>query len=131
MARSALSGAFERALGPTDADGAARIAAMTATVMSFLARAQAILRVAGDVQARTARLLHRPPPARAVTLADLNLHNLLMADDVRTLPFLPDEIGAVFGLDIQVDAESIAITDLGAAPAARSVPHSIDALSIE
>ncbi len=80
-------------------------------LMDFLLRGQRIVAVAENIQARTAALLHRPKPAHRLTLAQLNLHNVLMGLDVRTVPFLPEEISALMGIDIRVDADAIQITD--------------------
>jgi len=59
------------------------------------------------VQAETAKLLGRAAPAHPLTLAQLNLHNVLMGEDIRSLPFLPNEIADLFGLSIHVDAQEI------------------------
>lgn len=82
----------------------------SAAIMRFLVLGQQVVALAESVQAQTARLLHRPEPAHRLTLAQLNLHNVLMGEDLRSLPFLPTEISAVFGIDIHVDAETIQIS---------------------
>lgn len=80
-----------------------------AAVIAFLQRARRIVALTEAIQSRTARLLHRPAPGRSLSLQDINLHNVLMGEDVRSVPFLPDELGTLLGLSIHVDARSIAI----------------------
>jgi hypothetical protein len=80
------------------------------SIMDFLARAQRIVAHAETIQAGTARLLRRPAPAHRLTLAQLNLHNVLMGEAIRTVPFLPAEITALFGVDVHVDAGTIEIS---------------------
>ncbi len=96
--------------------------AIAAEFYDFLLRGQQIVRLTERVQADTARLLHRPAPAHRLTLAHLNLHNVLMGEDVRSLPFLPAEIASLFDIDIHVDAETILITPRPPAPAPRHSP---------
>jgi hypothetical protein len=97
--------------------------AFAAEFFDFLQRGQRIVALAEQVQAQTARLLCRPAAAHRLTLAQLNLHNVLMGEDIRSLPFLPYEIASLFGLDIHVDAEAIAIKPR---PEARTSSHSPD-----
>jgi len=85
-----------------------------AAIMDFLGSAQAILKLAEDIQYHTNQLLARPQPQRPVTLADINLHNLLLGKDQRSLPFLPDELSRLFGIEIRVDANSIEIRERAA-----------------
>ncbi|MBB6125029.1 hypothetical protein [Sphingobium subterraneum] len=82
-----------------------------AIVMGFLARGQRIVALAERIQRDTAALLHRPAPSHRLTLRHLNLHNVLMGEDVRTVPFLPDELARLFGVEIHVDAETIEIRE--------------------
>ena len=86
-------------------------------VCDFLQRAQAIIGLTETVQRQASRLLHRPEPLRALTLADFNLHNVLMGEDVRSVPFLPAELGELLNLSIEVDARSIRIAPRAQRPA--------------
>lgn len=92
-----------------------------AEIEHFLQVAQRVVARAERVQAEVARLLGRPAPAHRLTLDHLDLHNALLGDDVRSLPFLPRQIGKLFGLAIHVDAGSIQISR---AAKAASSPHS-------
>ena len=92
--------------GPGQADLTGRFAA---TVMEFLQRGQRAVALAEGVQARTAAHLCRTEPRVKLTLADLNLHYVLMGEDQRSVPFLPAEIGKLLGVDIAVDAATIVI----------------------
>ncbi|MDE2403160.1 MAG: hypothetical protein KGM17_00400 [Sphingomonadales bacterium] len=96
-------------------------AAFAETVMDFLRRGQRTVAIASAIQARTRALLARPHPRAELTLADLNLHNVLMGEDQRSVPFLPGEIGRLLGLDIAVDARAITIHPR---PEAGGAPHS-------
>lgn len=100
---AALQGAFERVVSPQTARDLAE------TVCDFLQRGQRILAVASELQAQQRLHLNRPVPRAALTLADLNLHNVLMGADVRSVPFLPDELAEVLDIDIAVSAQSIQI----------------------
>jgi len=103
--RAALLAAIARELGERP-----QVQALGEAIMQFLVRGQRIVALAEDIQAGTASLLHRPAPAHRLTLAHLNLHNVLMGEDIRTVPFLPAEIAGLFGVDIHVDAAAITIT---------------------
>jgi hypothetical protein len=78
-----------------------------AEIEAFLALGQRVVACATRVQAETAQLLGRAAPAQRLTLAHLNLHNVLMGEDIRSLPFLPNEIADLFGVSIHVDDEKI------------------------
>lgn len=81
-------------------------------VMHFLKQGQRIVALTEASQERLRQLLRRPTAKAPLTLADLNLHNILMGEDTRSVPFLPDELGQILGLWIAVDAHSIAIAPL-------------------
>jgi hypothetical protein len=83
----------------------------SAIVMEFLQRGQKIVALTEQIQAKTGALLHRAKPAHRLTLAQLNLHNVLVGENLRTVPFLPNEIASLFSIDIHVDAETITIQD--------------------
>ena len=80
-----------------------------AIVLDFFERSQRIIALAEAVQARTAALLQRSRPAHQLTLAQINLHNVLMGPDMRSVPFLPDELEQLLGVGISVDAQTIRI----------------------
>ncbi|NLR70037.1 hypothetical protein HGI47_03990 [Novosphingobium sp. ERN07] len=85
-------------------------AAFADQVVVFLTIARNIVALAEAIQARTAKLLQRGEPADRLTLQNINLHNILMGADQRSVPFLPDELGELFDLHIHVDAQTIEIT---------------------
>jgi hypothetical protein len=116
-ARLALREAVAARLG-----AGARTDDFAAAILDFLARGQRIVAEAEIIQADTAALLHRPAPAHRLTLAQLNLHNVLMGEDIRTVPFLPAELAVLFDVDIHVDAESITISRRPAAAASSHSP---------
>ena len=114
---AALSAAARARLG----DGV-QADAFVAIVMEFLSRGQQVVALAERIQARTARHLHRPAPTHRLTLAHLNLHNVLMGEEIRSVPFLPDELAAQFDIDIHVDACAITIRPRPSAAASRNSP---------
>jgi hypothetical protein len=83
----------------------------SAILMEFLLRGQKIVALVEQIQAETRELLYRNEPAHRLTLEQLNLHNVLVGEDLRTVPFLPNEIASLFGVDIHVAAETIRIQD--------------------
>jgi hypothetical protein len=107
-----------QAIGTTLGKGNSQLAeSLAAEIIAFLLLGQLVIAGTDRVQAETARLLGRPAPTHRLTLDQLNLHNVLMGADVRSLPFLPDEIGRCFGISIDVNADTIAIREpVAAAP---------------
>jgi len=105
-ARSMLFGAIARTL---KSDRAQLADELTGIIMEFLLRTQSVLREASDVQARINRLLGRPAPGRAFTAADIDVHNLLLGVESRRLPYLIDELGDMFAIDITIYPDDIAI----------------------
>lgn len=96
---------------------------LAAEIMHFLSVGQRVVALAEQVQAQTGQLLHRPEASHRLTLTQLNLHNVLMGEDLRSLPFLPHEIGNLFGLDIHVDARTIEIKPRHSAEASSHSPY--------
>ena len=85
-----------------------------------------IVALAGEIQARTAQVLARPQPGHRLSLQHVNLHNVLMGEDMRSVPFLPDELRRLLGVAIHVDAGSIEIVR-GEAPAPSHSPARVPA----
>jgi hypothetical protein len=79
--------------------------------MDFLQRGQRIVALAESIQAETSALLRRPSPSHGLSLQQLNLHNVLMGEDVRTVPFLLNELSSLLGIAIHVDAGAIEIRE--------------------
>lgn len=105
--RDMLAAAVSRHLVQADGD---LVRNFTDAVMGFLTCARNIVALAEAIQSQTACVLRRPDPAHSLTLQHINLHNILMGADQRSVPFLPDELGALFDLTIHVDAQSIEIS---------------------
>jgi len=105
-----------------DSEGLASLFA--GVVLRFLRRGQATVALVETIQTRTAALLGRAAPKHRLTLGHLNLHNVLMGEDQRSVPFLPDEIARLLGVEIHVDAETIEIglRHAAAAPSHSSTP---------
>ena len=113
-AHAALAGAIAARLPGEDP----RLASdLSEIIVAFLERARLALGEIEAVQNEQGRLLSRAAPAAGLTLDDLNLHNLLMGADVRSVPFLSDELLALFGVTITVTAQGIAIASDAADPA--------------
>lgn len=96
----------------------ALVDAFAGIVVEFLIRARNIIALAETIQAEVARVLHRPRPATPLKLGDIQLYNVLMGADQRSVPFIPDELADLFNLRIEVDARHIAI-----APDDRQASH--------
>jgi len=96
------------------------------TVLAFLERAQRIVALAEEIQARNGRVLARPAPGHRLSLQHVNLHNVLMGEDMRSVPFLPDELRRLLGVAIEVDACSIQIVR-GELPAPSHSPDRVPA----
>ncbi|HEY0683276.1 MAG TPA: hypothetical protein VGD45_13165 [Steroidobacter sp.] len=108
----------ERFLGIEGADDAA-IARMTAVLMDYFRREQAIVRASDEIQQHINRLLGRERPSRALTGSDLAIHYRLL-ESVYTaehlasaggrLPYLVDELEDQLQLRIVVTGEAIDIS---------------------
>lgn len=111
-ARSIVAAALRGAVaaGAASANVGDGIDAIADGLCRFLARSRNVLAASLRVQSRINRLLGRPAPQRAFTLADADVHNRLQAVDRRPVPFLLDELQALFDLDIHVDASRIDVT---------------------
>jgi hypothetical protein len=107
-ARAAMHAAVERRLGPC-----AAVAPIADEALRFFAQTRAVLRVALPLQERINRLLGRPAPTRPFTADDLDQHNRLQGNTERRVPYLLDEIRALFDVRIEIDADRV---DVFAAP---------------
>lgn len=95
------------------------LAALGQALVDFILREQAVLRLATSVQARINTLLGRMPPTRPFDSADIDIHNQLQGALSRRLPYLLDELEALFGMAVTLDADAIHIhTRDGNAPRA-------------
>lgn len=104
--RAALEAAILRHFGGGHPDLARDCADI---LTDFLLRTRNIIALAEAIQHQVAGVLQRPAPARGLTLHDVNLYNVLMGADQRSVPFLPDELGQLFDLRVHVDADRIEI----------------------
>jgi hypothetical protein len=91
------------------------VLALSARVMDFLLRTQAVLRAAAAAQSDINRLLGREQPKRALSAADLNVYLLMQRLDSGSLPYLIDELERLLGVHIDLDMDSLAITGWGGA----------------
>jgi hypothetical protein len=117
-ARAALAAAITARLG---AGSAALAAELANSVMAFLASARAALGLAEASQARLAAVLERAPPSHGLSLDHVNLYNVLLGEDQRSVPYLPAELATLFAVQITVDACQIQIAR-GPARAPRHSP---------
>jgi hypothetical protein len=88
---------------------------LSAGVMDFLLRIQAVLRTAVAAQSHINRLLGREQPRRAITAADINAYNIMQGPNLRRLAYLIDELERLFGIRIDLDPDRLAITRRGPA----------------
>lgn len=104
--------------GIRGADDAA-IARMTAVLMDYFRREQAIVRASAEIQQNINRLLGRQPPSRPLTGTDLAIHYRLLeavytAEHLATvgghLPYLTDDLEDQLQLRIVVTGDAIDIS---------------------
>lgn len=93
-----------------DETSKALVVDLSACVMDFLLRSQAVLYTAGAVQNDINRLLGREQPKRAFSAADINVYNLMQGSDPARLPYLIDELERLLGIHIDLDMDSLMIT---------------------
>jgi hypothetical protein len=79
------------------------------TILDFLLREQAVLRLGSEIQREINVHLGRPQPGRAFSGRDVDVHNILQGAEQRRLPYLLDELEAAFGLIIEVDGGSLIV----------------------
>jgi hypothetical protein len=78
---------------------------------------QAIVLVACSVQENVNALLGRPQARRPFEARQMDIHNLLQAQEDRRLPYLEDELEEALGIRIRVSQDGIDITEPSAMPA--------------
>jgi hypothetical protein len=83
---------------------------LSACIMEFLLRQQAILRVAIAVQHQVNLFLGRKPPDRAINAGDLHVFNLMQGPDPGRLPVLIDELERLLDIHIHINMNCLAIT---------------------
>jgi hypothetical protein len=88
---------------------------VSARIMDFLLREQAVLRTATAVQNDINRLLGREQPIRTISAADINVHNLMQGFDPDRLPYLIDELERLLGIQIDLDMDHLKISRKDAA----------------
>ncbi|HJS85227.1 MAG TPA: hypothetical protein VJ779_07180 [Acetobacteraceae bacterium] len=89
---------------------------LSARVMDFLLREQAVLRTGAAVQSDINRLLGREQPKRAIRAADIKVYNVMLGPDLDHLPHLIDELERLLGLRIELDRNSLTIAGRDTAP---------------
>ncbi len=82
-------------------------------LMHHFLHAQAVVRVAGEAQAEINRLLGRTPPPQPFRVADIDIYVQLVGLLEGRVPFLPDELARVHGLQVDIDCSAVSITDTG------------------
>ena len=116
--------------GTCETDAAERCRkAWIACLMHYFRQARAVVRTACAVQVRTNHLLGRAAPAQPFRAADIDLYVQLVGQTEGRVPFLLDELGRIFAMHIDIDADVIAIHDTTVPAAADPVPPSIDTVS--
>jgi hypothetical protein len=102
-----LAERLQQRYGRADGSDSADTRALRDTLMDFLLQMQAVLRVAGEAQARLNRHLGRPAPQRLFTSDDLHLHHRLLGSEPPRLPYLMHEIESWLDARLVVDADAV------------------------
>ena len=84
---------------------------LSARIMDFLLREQAMLRAAVAAQRIVNRHLGRKQPDRALSAADLNVHSFNLGYDLDHLPDLTSELEELLRLHIELDVSWLAIAN--------------------
>lgn len=80
-----------------------------ACLLRYFEQAQAVVRVACEVQGRINRLLGRAAPAQRFGVADIDIYVQLVGMTEARVPFLLDELEKVFGMRVEIDSDAVAI----------------------
>jgi hypothetical protein len=94
---------------PQDEASEALVHELSARIMDFLLREQAVLRAAATAQHLVNRHLGRKQPDRVLTTADLNVHGFTREPPADHLPNLTNELERLLGLHLAVDANGLVI----------------------
>ena len=94
---------------PRDAASEAFVRELSARVMDFLLREQAMLRATVAAQRIVNSHLGREQPDRVLSAADLNVHSFNPDYDSDHLPNLTSELEKLLGLHIELDVNRLAI----------------------
>ena len=103
--RNALTRFFEQAAVPGDA----HFESFVACLLDYMAREQAILRVACAVQKNINTLLGRVAPQRPFSAADIDIHVQLQGREARPVPNLGDVLQQLLGVRMRILGDSIEI----------------------
>lgn len=82
-----------------------------ACLLQYFVQAQAVVRVACEVQRHTNRLLGRDAPAQRFSVADIDIYVQLVGMTEERVPFLLGELANVFGIHVDIDSDTVAIAD--------------------
>ena len=105
-----LAAALHRRFGPGVGEAQRRFRQQWQhTLLQYFAQAQAVVRVACGVQARTNALLGRDAPAQRFQVADIDSYVQLVGMTEGRVPFLLVELATQLGLQVDIDPEAVAI----------------------
>lgn len=108
-ARAALRSIFAQSLDDM-ADPSELASRMTASVASYLSRTQNRLKMAETVQEKINNLLGRPAADRRMTVYDIGIYILLLAEDNALMPMFADELRNIFGIHFNLTAEDCSVS---------------------
>lgn len=106
----------------TQADDSNTVSLATA-LSHFFRQARSVLRIADGVQTDINRLLGRPVPKRAFTLADIDVHVVLQGSEARRLPHLLDVLQTLLGFTTAITKDGIRIRPAVPLPPHESMPQ--------
>jgi len=119
-----LMSAMEHRFGRgTDAAGRGFRADWAACLLQYFTQAQAVVRVACEVQRHTNRLLGRDAPSQRFSVADIDIYVQLVGMTQGRVPFLLGELDSVLGIHVDIDADAMDIEEF--------VRHGVDGMACD
>jgi hypothetical protein len=82
-----------------------------ACLLRYVVQAQAVVRVACEVQRHTNELLGRDAPGQSFSVADIDIYVQLVGMTEGRVPFLLDELATVFDIHVHIDSDAVGIKD--------------------
>jgi hypothetical protein len=103
-----ITTAFTRYLSDMQAPNALA-SQLSKTIVGFMRRSQATVRLAEAIQLDTNKLLSRSNPTQPFSASDIDLHNKMQNIGDQILPYLIDEISSILDINISINSNLVSI----------------------